>query len=105
MLGIKRNNDVTFLASWLDFTASNDDSKENLQKIKPKGFIKRNNNFARASRFLVHVFSVTARLRRESAFHVLRRTQTKHDEFFFLLKLKCDPQEIMCFRCRRRRLC
>ena len=30
MLGIKRNNEVTFLASWLDFTASNDDSKENL---------------------------------------------------------------------------
>ena len=28
---------------------------------------KQNNNFARASRFIVHFFAVTARLRRESA--------------------------------------
>ena len=38
-------------------------------------FIKQNNTFARASRFFVHFFAVTARLRRENAqFHVLRRT-------------------------------
>ena len=34
---------------------------------KAIGLNKQNNNFARASRFIVHFFAVTARLRRESA--------------------------------------
>ena len=38
-------------------------------------FIKKNNNFAGASRFCVHFFAVTARLRRENAqFRFLVRT-------------------------------
>ena len=43
----------------------NDDVNENGKKAK--GLDQQNNNFARASRFFVHFFAVTARLRRESA--------------------------------------
>ena len=40
-------------------------------------FNNQNNNFARASRFFVHFFSVTAWLRRENAsFHFLQRKYT-----------------------------
>ena len=43
----------------------NDDVNENGKKTK--GLDQQNNNFAHASRFFVHFFAVTARLRRESA--------------------------------------
>ena len=43
----------------------NDDVNENGKKAK--GLDQQNNNFARASRFFVHFFAVTARLRRETA--------------------------------------
>ena len=44
---------------------SNDDGDVNENGKKAKGLDKQNNNFARASRFFVHFFAVTARLRRE----------------------------------------
>ena len=52
-----------------------------------------NNNFARASPFFVHFFSVTAQLRREKAyFHVLWWTRTKdNDGFLFLF---ATPEKI-----------
>ena len=52
---------------------------------KPSWFRLANNNFARASRFFVHSFAFTARLRCESAtFLVLWRTWTKTNDFIFL---------------------
>ena len=54
---------------------SNDDGDVNENVKQAVGLDWQYNNFARASRFFVHVFAVTARLRRESAlFHVLWRT-------------------------------
>ena len=48
---------------------SNDSAKER------NGFVKQNNNLARASRFFVHFFAVIARLWRENAwFHAFWRT-------------------------------
>ena len=55
---------VLFLAR----TLSNDDEdggKENGKKTI--GLDRQNNNFASASRFLVHFFAVTVRLRRETS--------------------------------------
>ena len=46
------------------FSIDDGDGSENFQKINSR-FITKNNNFARASRFLLHFFVVTARLRRE----------------------------------------
>ena len=46
---------------------SNDDGDGNENGKKPIGLDWKNNNFARASRFLVHFFTVAARLQRESA--------------------------------------
>ena len=44
-----------------------------------------NNNFARASRFLVHFFAVAAQLNRKSGlFHVLLRTGPQDKDFLFL---------------------
>ena len=44
-----------------------------------------NNNFARAPRFFVHFFAVTARLRRGTpGFHVFWRTWTQDDDFVFV---------------------
>ena len=44
-----------------------------------------NNSFARASCFFVHFLAVVARLQLESAsFHVLSRTGTQDNEFYFL---------------------
>ena len=55
------------------------------ERQKSNRFIEQNNQFARASRFFVHFFAVTARLRRENAqFHELSRTQTSDDKLFFL---------------------
>ena len=48
-------------------TMSNDDGDGNENGKKAKGLDWQNNNFARASRFFVHFFAVTARLQRESA--------------------------------------
>ena len=49
----------------LSYNDDNDDVNENGKKAK--GLDQQNNNFARASRFFVHFFAVTARLRRETA--------------------------------------
>ena len=46
---------------------SNDDGDGNENVKKSNRFIEQNNKFARASRFFVHFFAVTARLRRENA--------------------------------------
>ena len=63
---------------------SNDDVDVN-KNVKIAIGLDWQNNFARASRFFVHVFAVTARLRRESAlFHVLWRTWVQ-DDFVFLV--------------------
>ena len=45
----------------------NDDGKSNENCKKALGFKKKNNNFARASRFLVHFVDIVARLRRETS--------------------------------------
>ena len=46
---------------------SNDDSDVNENVKKAIGLDWQNNNFARASRFFLHFFAVTAQLRRENA--------------------------------------
>ena len=55
---------------------------ENVKKaIGFSRFSNQNNNFTRASRFFVHFFAVTARLRLKNAqFHVVQRTYTSDDE-------------------------
>ena len=59
-----------------EFTQRRGRRKENGKKAI--GLDKQNNNFARASRFVVHFSAVGARLQRETAkFHVLLRTGTK----------------------------
>ena len=64
---------------------SNGDGDDIENGTKAIGLDQQNNNFARASRFFVHFFAVTARLRRESAsFHVLKRTWTEDNNFLFL---------------------
>ena len=45
---------------------SNDDGDVNENGKKAIGLDWQNNNFARASRYFVHFFAVTARLRREN---------------------------------------
>ena len=47
------------------FSDDDGDGKENVQKTIR--FIEQNNKFARASRFFLHFFAVTAPLRRENA--------------------------------------
>ena len=47
------------------FSNDGGDGKEDVKKSNR--FITQNNNFARASRFFVHFFTVLARLRRENA--------------------------------------
>ena len=55
---------------------------------KSNRFITQNNNFARASRFFVHFFTVLARLRRENAqLQVFWRTYTSDDESLFVSQL------------------
>ena len=46
---------------------SNDDGDGNQDVKNSNRFITQNNNFARASRFFVHFFTVLTRLRRENA--------------------------------------
>ena len=59
-----------------EFTQRRRRRKENDKKAI--GLDVQNNNFARASRFVVHFSAVGARLQRETAkFHVLSRTVTK----------------------------
>ena len=54
---------------------NNDDGDGNENGKKAIGLDKRNNNFARASRFFVHFLAIVARLQRETVwFHVLWRT-------------------------------
>ena len=63
---------------------SNDDGDVN-ENVKKAVGLDWQYIFARASRFFVHVFAVTAQLRRESAlFHVLWRTWAQ-DDFVFLV--------------------
>ena len=51
------------------------------ERHKSNWFNLQNNNFALASRFFVHFFAVTARLRRENAeFHDVQRKYTSDDE-------------------------
>ena len=53
--------------------------------LRPQKSNRFNNNIAHASRFFVHFFAATARLRRETAqFHVLWRTKTEDNNFLFL---------------------
>ena len=64
---------------------SNDDSDVNENDKKAIVLDWQNDNSSRASRFFVHYFGVTARLRRETAqFHVLSRTRTQDNNFIFL---------------------
>ena len=53
--------------------------KPSLRRQKSNKF---NNNFVQASRFFVHFFAVTARLRHESA--LLWRAKTQYSDFLFL---------------------
>ena len=46
---------------------SNGDGNDNENGTKAIGLDQQNNNFARASRFFVHFFAVTARERRKNA--------------------------------------
>ena len=46
---------------------SSDDGDGNENDKKATGLDQQNDNFARASRFFVHFFAVSARLRRENA--------------------------------------
>ena len=46
------------------FSDDDGDGNENVKKTR---FIEQNNKFARASRFFLHFFAVTAPLRRENA--------------------------------------
>ena len=62
-------------------TLRSDDGDGGEERQKSNRFSNQNNTFARASRFFVHFFAVTARLRRENAqFHVVQRTYTSDDE-------------------------
>ena len=62
---------------------SNDDGDVNKNGKKSKGFDWPNNNFARASRFFVHFFTVTARLQRENNFMFCRGREHKTTTSFF----------------------
>ena len=67
---------------------SNDDDEgigRGRKRPKSNGLVKQNNNFARESRFFVHFFAVTARLRREIPDSTLYGgRKTSDDECFFL---------------------
>ena len=57
--------------------SDDEDDNENVKKGKR---FNNQNNFARASRFFVHFFAVTARLRRENAcFHFFERKYTSDE--------------------------
>ena len=56
-----------YLLSQSLWSFGNDDGNGNESIKKRHPIIKQNNNSARASRFFVHFFAVTARLRRENA--------------------------------------
>ena len=63
----------------------NDDGKSNENCKKALGLKQQNNNFARASHFLVHFVAIFARLRRETCwFHVLWRTWIQEKDFLLL---------------------
>ena len=69
----------------------NDDGDVNESCKKAMGLNWQNNNFTRASRFFVHFFAVTTRLRRENAqIHVLWRTWTQLDNDFLFLFLNSE---------------
>ena len=62
------------------------DGDVNETGIKAVGLDWQDNNLARASCFFVHLFPVTARLRRENAwFHVLWETWTQERDFVLFL--------------------
>ena len=69
-------------------TLRSDDGDGSEERQKSNKFCNQNNTFARASRFFVDFFAVTARLRRENAqFHVVQRTYTIDDEISSLSEL------------------
>ena len=69
----------------------NDDGDVNESCKKAMGLNWQNNDFTRASRFFVHFFAVTTRLRRENAqIHVLWRTWTQLDNDFLFLFLNSE---------------
>ena len=74
---------------------SNDEGDENVKKKKIGSDKQKNNSKCPSHFFNIYFFAVTARLPRESAsLHVLRRTWTRDDEFFFLfLNLSAVPKK------------
>ena len=67
-----------------------DDGKSNENCKRALGLKQQNNNFARASDFLVHFVAIVARLRRETSwFHALEDVNTREIFFFFFGELTC----------------
>ena len=72
-----------------------DDGDDN-ENVKESKRFNKQNNFARASRFFVHFFAITARLRRENVyFHFLQRKYTikRRRNFLLLFELGYGSQE------------
>ena len=65
--GLHRECESTAVLQLTIGSFSNDDGDGNKDVKKAIGLITQNNNFARASRFFVHFFTVLARPRRENA--------------------------------------
>ena len=71
---------------WILVSLRNHDGDGNEYGKKAIDLDKKNNNFARASRFFVHFSAVVARLQRETAqFLVLSRTGTNGQQLSFSL--------------------
>ena len=85
-----RHHIVQFASIFGTLWSDDGDGKENVKKQFK--FNNQTNNFARASRFFVHFYAVTERLRRENdSFHALQRKYTSDDEIsslFLNLELK-----------------
>ena len=68
------------------------------ERQKSNSLNRQNNNSARAARFFVHLFTVTARLRPENAFYGGRKQATA--KFLSLCELECGSQEFGSKRVR-----
>ena len=91
----RRNNipiwSTVVVLRYVNRSLGNDDGDVNESCKKAMGLSWQNNNFTRASRFFVHFFAVTTRLRRENAqIHVLWRTWTQLDNDFLFLFLNSE---------------
>ena len=73
----RRRRPLSFLTPLLIGTLRYDDGDGNENVTKANRFNNQSNNFARASRFLVHFFAVTARLRLETGL-ISRCTEEVH---------------------------